>query len=426
MKERRSSQHWASQQRKRVLLVLVAVIGNLILLKYVYFGLFEVAPADYWLQKIRRENSFRHRTYYEIENQFRTVANPSWSHHAEVLAIYKQLVDHYTPDNILLNEVSERCRNENEFFWIHDVQCRAWWMAVLTKEEVVDVGIMLGFPPSEHKLGALQLIFRNGLKAWYKPCGLFSEYPENEVIASGIDFLADWKRTPPAVMRNFTVAHLNRVLKKTSWLYPLSERHSVIDQTSKICSENGQFRGAFIGWWTGLKDGVSLPKTGPFFRRYKSKSDMRTERLKLPDSVNAEEVHIHILLYLLNINRKPGKNEFVYDLPPKSPNEEKRVFMAIDLDRANLTRPATDEPTFCTGCKFGNQTVQIINNVLEDELWFREELKSLLHTLGGFFLTDAQVAGLLSRLRSVQGCINSCIKTYGRSEVIIPDAIWVN
>jgi hypothetical protein len=40
---------------------------------------------------------------------------------------------------------------------IHDDECRAWWMAVLKNEEILDIGIMLGFPFSEHKLGALQV-----------------------------------------------------------------------------------------------------------------------------------------------------------------------------------------------------------------------------------------------------------------------------
>ena len=42
--------------------------------------------------------------------------------------------------------------------------------------------ISLSFTP------ALQLIFANGMKGWYKPCGLRTEFPENELVAGALDY----------------------------------------------------------------------------------------------------------------------------------------------------------------------------------------------------------------------------------------------
>ena len=93
-------------------------------------------------------------------------------------------------------------------------------MAVLAQEEIVDIGITLGFDRREHKLGAMQvsgrtgpppfhgidhsprggqLIFSNGLKGWFKPCGLQYEAPESEVIAGMLDYYLGrwWARCSP-------------------------------------------------------------------------------------------------------------------------------------------------------------------------------------------------------------------------------------
>lgn len=132
---------------------------------------------------------------------------------------------------------------------------------------------MLGFVREEHKLGAIQVKFENGLKGWFKPCGLHNEYPENEVISSEIEYLLGiyyitkrfnitiillkivnnllklgFHRAPPSVMRNMTVESLLSLVEKDSMFYPLDQKYYFLDQTYATCSENGMLRGALTGW----------------------------------------------------------------------------------------------------------------------------------------------------------------------------------
>jgi hypothetical protein len=87
------------------------------------------------------------------------------------------------------------------------------------------------------------------MKGWFKPCGLSDEYPENEVVASAFDFVSGFHRSPPALMRNITVEELRHIAEKNSFFSPWDKKLAILEQTCQICSSNGIFHGAVIGWY---------------------------------------------------------------------------------------------------------------------------------------------------------------------------------
>jgi len=413
-----------------VILITTAIVANLVLL-FLMFEFVKVSPHKPWLDKIFHANKGRYATYYApslsdgIPTSSMQSNSRNWVRQRNVLELYKRLSGNYNSGNALLQSIQNRCMRLSEFDWIHDDECRAWWMAVLHNEQVVDIGIMLGFTPSEHKLGAMQLIFSNGMKGWFKPCGLSDEYPENEVVASAFDFVMGFQRSPPALIRNITVDTLRQVIWKKGVYSPFNSKSAIIEQTARICSSKGIFSGAIIGWWTGLKDGKSLPKTMKYWDKYMPGIDVRETRMKLPDIVNAEEVHIHLMLYLLNILRIPGKNEFVFTLPAREGDPARQIFVGVDLDRANLTIKAPAVvPTLCLGCVMGNHTFEILKKAAFSSTALMNELRYFWRELGGFNLPPAKE--LSGRIERAYDCMNDCINLYKAENVIIPDEIWVS
>uniref|UniRef100_A0A7S4HII3 Uncharacterized protein n=1 Tax=Vannella robusta TaxID=1487602 RepID=A0A7S4HII3_9EUKA len=404
----------------KLLLALLCLIFSINVLIYLHSFMY-LSPTMPWLHKVNYENSLRYDTYYKSRsNVIRRNLKSSSLHPSlrDTLDLYERLIQSYTPENAELGYLTTKCRDRSEFELINDEECRAWWMAVLAKEEIVDVGISLGFLRSEHKLGAVQVIFKNGMKGWYKPCGLHSEYPENEVIAGVIDFLMGFNRAPPSVMRNITSDYLVSVVKKNSHFYPLDSRYYVLDQIFATCSDNGMLNGAITAWWNGIEDGISLPKTLKYMEQYFPDSTIQEERRKLPNHENAEQIHSHILVYLLNILRVPGKNEFV------SYQGNQKYYLGIDLDRTNLLSDIKEIPTFCEGCLIGNQTLANLKKIYHNYDDFSIEIMHTWDVLGGFTLQQKHLDGLYKRLRYIVNCFDTCMAQTSPSSVIIPDEVW--
>ena len=152
-------------------------------------------------------------------------------------------------------------------------------------------------------------------------------------------------------------------------------------------------------------------------RHYYPGSNIKNEREKLTPFENAEEVHSHVLLYILNIIRKPGKNEFI------SYHNHRKIFMGVDLDRAEFTSGLIHEqPTFCTGCTIGEETLNILKLAGDNYLEFSKELQETVKTFGGFYLSTKQLTVLKDRINFVQNCFISCIND--SKDIIIPPSEW--
>jgi len=383
-----------------------------------------------WLEKIRRETDLRAGDFYrEPLPSERGVLLPdsdgpqdhrAWIEHRQVMRWYQQFTDELTgPDR--RREFDGECLPLSDFERLTTPRCRAWWMAVLAQEEIVNIGITLGFDRREHKLGAMQLIFANGLKGWFKPCGLAYEAPESEVIAGMIDYYLGFDRTPPSVMRNITVSHLTSIVEARSSFFPLDPRTYILDQTYQTCSDRGMLFGAVVGWWTGLEDNESLPKTQAFARRYLPDGvSVREARNKLTPFANAEEVHIHILLYLVNILRVPGKNEF-----STRDGEGRTRFLGVDLDRTKLRSDIPDRPTFCTACWVGQETLDRLQAAVDNYSALTRELQRAWEIAGGISQPSLVLDQLHQRLQYTVNCFESCQREYGVvHSVIIPPAQW--
>lgn len=155
-------------------------------------------------------------------------------------------------------------------------------------------------------------------------------------------------------------------------------------------------------------------------KKFFPSSSIQQKRRELPDSENAEEIHSHILVYLLNILRVPGKNEFI----SYGGELNRKYFLAIDLDRTNLTLKIRDTPTFCEGCLIGNQTWVNLKHIYYHYEDFVKELKYTWWVLGKFTLQQNAIDGLYIRLHYIIKCFESCMVDTSPNSVIIPDSIW--
>lgn len=79
------------------------------------------------------------------------------------------------------------------------------------------------------------------------------EWPENELLASQLDYALGFDRAPPTVMRNFTASFFKNLINKNSILGKLDSKNVVMEQLISTCSDNGIFYGAMIGWYERLK-----------------------------------------------------------------------------------------------------------------------------------------------------------------------------
>ena len=80
------------------------------------------------------------------------------------------------------------------------------------------------------------------------------EWPENEIIASHLDFAIGFNRTPPSVMRNITSSYLRQVIEKQSGVLSsmMNSKLLILEQLTQTCADNGVFFGAMIGWYVIL------------------------------------------------------------------------------------------------------------------------------------------------------------------------------
>lgn len=154
--------------------------------------------------------------------------------------------------------------------------------------------------------------------------------------------------------------------------------------------------------------------------KYFPSSSIQEERKKLPNSENAEQIHSHILVYLLNILRVPGKNEFI----SYGGDSNRKYYLAIDLDRTNLSTKIRDIPTFCEGCLIGNQTWNNLKHIYYNYDEFVKELKYTWWVLGDFTLPQSAFDGLYVRLNYIIRCFESCISQNTLQYVIIDDSVW--
>lgn len=127
-------------------------------------------------------------------------------------------------------------------------------------------------------------------------------------------------------------------------------------------------------------------------------------------------------MYILNILRIPGKNEFVV----LNEHTNRYHFLAVDLDRANISNSIKfDSPTFCDSCVFGNQTTYNIEKALSHYSEFTSMFHTTTKILGEFNIKDEAFRTLKLRLGTVSRCINLCMEKYLPSTVIVPDETWV-
>ena len=222
-------------------------------------------------------------------------------------------------------------------------------------------------------------------------------------------------------MRNMTVSNLKSLVQSRSTFFPLDPRYYILDQTDLSCSDQGMLFGAVVGWWTGLEDSQSLPKTQGFARRYLPDGvSIRDARAALSPFVNAEEVHIHILLYLVNILRVPGKNEF-----STRDDQGRTRFLGVDLDRTKLLQDIPDRPTFCTGCWIGQETFDRLKAATSNFAALTKELQRAWEVAGDISQPQVVFDQLRRRLEYTVGCFESCQREYGIAHsVFIPPDAW--
>jgi len=312
-------------------------------------------------------------------------------------------------DVLLRKQLQERCRGMSDLAKSEDPHCRAEWLWYLENGEIVGIGDMMGF--QRGKKAGFQIIFEDGRKALFKPCGSGSEWPENEVRASHLDHALGFNRAPPVVMRNVSMSAMFNLHSGSSVLSSLNYKQSVLNMLSTTCAYGDTLFGATIAWFDGLSPTETIYKKAQVAQKY----DFNPKDLRYSDEEElrylAEVTQNHFFFYLLGTLRDLGYNE--YALPSGE-------LMAVDLDRAKWESVGSEAKlTVCSLCLIKQETLEKIQNAVEDGALGYTVQHSLLFDPARLIFTDAERMILNDRLQNLIDCIYQCVKQYGEENVII-------
>lgn len=241
-----------------------------------------------------------------------------------------------------------------------------------------------------------------------KPCSSSSEDTSKELIASYLDQLLGFGQTAPVATRIIPVSVIDKYCNTP-------ELRRVLNETVNLCAEDEYFVGPMIGWWNSL---IPIRTV----RKYKEPVEVSLAfRSELSENLLTTQMQskYHAFYMLISILRH-GKDEFITldgDL------------VSLDLDRSRfktvspLTAPSINY-TWCYTCYMDEwvyDTFQAVGPSQPVDNRLGSLMKVMLsheEIFTGLWDSSLQKA-LDSRVMMLLDCIDSCINTWGRNNVIL-------
>jgi hypothetical protein len=372
-----------------------------------------------------RWNKFRKEDKHSQSMQLWHDAPSWWPRIQESLEMFRDMMTQKMVTEDIL-EIRDRCLELKELDRIPRIDCRAEWTHHLASAPIVGIGIMLGF--GHGKTCALEVIFEDGRRGWFKPCGHNLEWPEMETYASALDWALGWNSVAPVVSRNISVTLMQNLIEKNLiprgnanpyWdrLLPsvLDRKSYIMRQLVRTCADYHNpdvLFGTMIGWWSEVEDFKTIPKS---FKRGITPEKVLEMRKTIEDDWAGELTQNHIFFYLINILRGLGYNEYHLKYGP---------LIALDLDRTDFSSfsdPIT-KMSICTLCKIYESTYDRIRELNQNPNHLAQAVERILSydpERLQFYRQHQTV--LKQRLAGIVRCFEECIKKYGYEDVVIRD-----